>query len=82
MARYDYACEACGSVRRDVFHLMSECDSHVEVCECGSSMRRQVNVGVRLVGFTGRATMNPNVVRTMETGEPTGLRRSDPGYVR
>ena len=31
MARYDYKCPECGHTR-EVTHLMSECDTHVEQC--------------------------------------------------
>lgn len=85
MARYDYVCPSCETVAVDVFHLIRECDTHVEVCpECGDVMRRRNDfaaVGV-VAAPLGVRSHNPNIERFLETGDPKGLRRSDPEHIR
>lgn len=36
---------------------------------------------LKIVGGYGRHTVSPNVERFLETGDPQGLRRGEPGYV-
>lgn len=82
MARYDYVCRDCGHAQ-EVSHLIAECDTHVEVCSnCGQRMDRAFSVaGVTVGGFPLHQSLNPNVERFWETGDPVGMSKSDPNYI-
>ncbi len=63
--RYLYKCDGCKKTR-EVDHKMSECDTHIEKCECGMNMGRVIVNGSFLL--LGRGWFRDGYARVDDEG--------------
>jgi len=66
MALYDYQCDECGKAYTDVFQDIGS--DALPACPEGHAWKRLI-VGVKMVGFTGPASLSPQMETFWETGD-------------